>query len=502
MKINYFKYLAIPIILLLAVNFTVNIGTEDYESMALYFIIGIIIYFLIWGWKNVWWFAAFLVMSGTVFSHGFQFEGVHLFFMMLMIASVISFVQGYRYPVPLELRATGFTLFRLLAGTTLVYAMGHFMLNYIFPYSPIDYNVKNCLKAYFEAFASLFILFWLISSKYQFLLKRNWVERLLWIILITVAGNVIVRLVMFARGFSIMTSEGFAGLEEYFLYVPIINMQAGIFTLRDLTPLSTVIVMMIATQPGWWTNQKKSVKVVVGLIIFFCILGAATSGGRATMVFCLALVGLVAMWRKQVVFLMSISGAGIIFVILINVFSTMINEKAPYYVARSLQFLMVNKGDAAAAIDASGDVRKLAHDAAYTEWLSENRIMFFGRSVFSLTHEEAMFFRNTLDPETAFILNAQRSGRTHGLITDLLIQYGAFGIVLYLCSYVAVIYFYFKLYRRIGDEHQVSKALAGAMCIYVPMILIYQLLGGQYLPSTVSLLAGLIRADLMIDKQS
>jgi len=272
-------------------------------------------------------------------------------------------------------------------------------------------------------------------------------------------------------------------------------MQAGIYTLRNLTPLATIMVLMIATQPGWWGIQKRSTKILIAMILLFCILGAVTSGGRATMVFCIALTGVVALWRKKTLFILGSAMFGVIFLVVINIFSSTINQKAPYYVARSLQFLMIERGEAATAISGSRDIRKEAHLAALDECFSDTRVLIFGRSVYSLTHEEALYFRNTLGQD-GFILNAIWSGRTHGLVTDLMLQYGIFGLFFYLSAYIMVFVYFWRLNKRISNEYHVSKALVGSMCIFMPMIIIYHILGGQYLPATVALVAGLIRADI------
>ena len=89
-----------------------------------------------------------------------------------------------------------------------------------------------------------------------------------------------------------------------------------------------------------------------------------------------------------------------------------------------------------------------------------------------------------------------RTGGTHNLLTDLLLQYGLVGCILYLLAYLSVIRFVWRLTLTIPDSEPLAKSLAGAMKIYLPLMLIYQLLGGTYLPMEVALVIGLVRALL------
>jgi hypothetical protein len=110
--------------------------------------------------------------------------------------------------------------------------------------------------------------------------------------------------------------------------------------------------------------------------------------------------------------------------------------------------------------------------------------------------EEILWMKSNLGVD-GFVENAMRSGATHNLITDLLLQYGLVGCVLYLTATLVAIRFFIRLYRTINSAQVLPKALAGSMAIYLPMFFIYSLLGGGFFPVIAALMAGLIRAHLV-----
>jgi hypothetical protein len=93
-------------------------------------------------------------------------------------------------------------------------------------------------------------------------------------------------------------------------------------------------------------------------------------------------------------------------------------------------------------------------------------------------------------------MNALRSGRTHNLLTDLLLQYGIFGCVLYLASYIAVIIYFWRLAKVIDNREGEVKALVLSMVVYLPAAFLYALVGGTYMPSIAVLVIGITRSHL------
>jgi len=473
----------------------VDIGQANYEQLGIYAAIAVILYFFIHGWRNVWWFTALLIFSGAVFYHGFVIEAEHVFVMMLALASLLSLIARGNMPQAVELTRAGSRSTAIIVGMLIFYGLAHFCVYYVFPYSPTDYAIKTSSKAYFEGYAAMVCFFWLLVGPYGFSLKPNWSRNLILIIGFALLGNVLARGWMYFTGYQAADGLSSGGLDDYFLYVPVINMQAGIYTLRNLTPLACAILLMIATAPGWWGRQQLPMKFIILAAIGLAVVGAVFSGGRATLLFCIAIFLLVAVIRRRVAILALMGMACVLLIAGINIFSHEINTSAPYYVARSMQMVMFDKGESAASIEDSQETRNAAIKEAFIQFRKDNRSLFFGRSVFSITSADAMSLKGRgID---GFVENAMRSGRTHNLLTDLLMQYGIIGCILYLLAYLTVIRFYFRLNAAIAHTEVVAKALAGAMVVYLPLMMVYQLAGGTFMPAVAALMIGLIRAQLV-----
>lgn len=496
MKTQLISVIVLIMGLVLAVILGSLTANQDYESISGYFIVAVVIYFVVRGWRNVWWFTTLLIFTGVVFSHGFIFEAYHLFGLMICLATILSLAARERAPRLETLKRANTKLVALPLWLLLLYAGAHFAVYYVFPYDASRYNLKTSLKAYVEGFGSMFCLAWLLTSSYTFRIKSGWVYTFIGIIIFGVAANALVRGYMFATGFQAADGLTQGDSLDYFLYVPVINMQAGVYTLREICPIATAILAMIATTPGWWRGQGTAVKSLMIIGALSIIFGSLFSGGRAVILFCLAIVVLVLLYRKMVGLFLIGGVSALVLVALINIFSTQINESAPLYVSRSLQFLMLEKGDAGETISDSQYAREAAFSGALDEWRADDRTLFFGRSVFSITYQDADFLKKSFGVD-GFVMAALISGRSHNLLSDLLLQYGIVGATLYLLAYLSVIWYFYRLVKVIPKDAEITRSVAGAMLIYLPLVMIYQLLGGQFMPIVAALCVGLIRADLI-----
>ncbi len=493
-KILTISFLAIAFIFALVLGS--NVAAGDYESLTVYAVIAIVVYFVVHGWKNVWWLTALLAFSGFVFVHGFVFDAKHLFIMMLVLASIISVVNRSLAPQSRIINRSGGNIAAFFVGAFLLYGVCHFTYNLTFPYSQPDYSLKTSSKAYFEAFATMVGFFWLVKGPYAFRLGEKWASRFIVILGLAVLVNTVARGSLFLQGFQAADGLSSRALDSYFLHIPVINMQAGIFTLRELCPIGGVILAMMLSTPIMLRRSSMSMKIFLLLVVASLLVGAIFSGGRVTLPFTLFLIGLVALIRKRVGLVIAAGMVAVLGITLANLFSDVINNKAPTYIARSLQYVMIEKGDSFRGISGSQRVRDAAYHEAIEIWKNDPRIFLTGRSVFSITGEEALYISQKFGNE-GFVMNAMRSGRTHNLLSDLLLQYGLLGAILYFLAFISIIIFYVRLYRNFPSDLPLEKALCGAITVYLPFILIYQILGGQFIPIITALGVGILRARLL-----
>jgi O-antigen ligase len=480
----------------IAIVLAVDIGQANYEQLGIYVAIGLTLYFFINGWRNVWWLTALLIFSGAVFQQGFEFTAEHLFVLMLFLASIMSISSRRSLPQPIEFSAAGSRSTGFVLGVLIIYGAFHFALNYAFPYSGPDYSIKTSSKAYVECFASMVCFFWLLCGPYGFSMKPSWDKSLIIILVLCLGVNVVLRFSLFLMGFQAVDglTDDHVGFGSFI--VPIVNMYPGVYTLRNISPAICIILFMIATSSNWWRSSNFFWKALVVFGILLCILGAILSGGRASLILCIVFIFIGAVMRGKVILIAGLSVAGACTIVAANLFSYDINTKAPYYVARSLQFVMIEKGDSYTSISESQEVRNTSIGEAIVHWRKDNRVFFFGRSVYSISWAEADYLKKRYGAD-GFVEAAIRSGRTHNMITDLLLQYGLVGCLLYILAYLMVIRFMFRLRRALRDDHGIVKALLDAMVIYLPIIFIYQSLGGTFMPVLVALIVGLVRAQVV-----
>lgn len=479
-----------------AVLIALNIGTADYLQIGIYGVMAVGLYFAVHGWRKAWAYLCLLLFSNVMFYQGFSFTSEHLFFGLLVGASAISLVsQKFAMQIP-EVRQAGSRSTAVIIGILLCFGLFHFAGNYAMPYSPMNYSVKNCLKAYFECFASMACLLWLMSGPYSFRLNSRWATGLVCIIVVALLGNIAAMGHMYLQGYDSVDGLSTGGLDDYMARVPVINMYASIFSLRHICPLCCVILLMLISSTEWRKSVGIWVKALILVGLLLCLAGTVMSGGRVTLLFCLSLAFGALVLRKKMVLICMVGAAAIALVAFVNVFAHEINNKAPMTVARSLQFVMLEKGHASFSISSSQDCRNAAFKEAIRQWQEGGpRLTLFGRSVYHVSASESIEVAGGSEIDR-FVVATMRSGRTHNLITDLLIQYGLVGLVLYLTAYVIVIRFVLRLYRSISERESLSKALAGALLLYVPLMFVYQLWGGGYMPMFVPLLIGLIRGHL------
>jgi hypothetical protein len=432
-----------------------------------------------------------------MFIHGFYFDSNHLFVMMISISSVLYLLQNGPLPQALAIRRSGSRVLFIMILFLFVYALFSFMFNWINPYQPQNYAAKSAAKAYFETFGSMFAFGWMLSSPYGFTLRKNWPRTLLIILWLSVFVNVAIRGYMFAVGFQAVDSTNDVDKIGFFDFnIPIINMIPGVYTLRNLSPLACLIFLMISTIPGWWIAASRLEKFIIISGCFLCLVGAVFSGGRATLPICIFFACAVAFFRRRMVLLVTLVCSFLFAIAAVNIFSQQINTHAPHFIARSVQMVMLDKGTTYGGIVGSQESRNAARDQAFIEWRGDDRIFLIGRSVYKITAEEAKHNTDKYGMD-GFVMNAIWTARTHDMISELLLQYGLAGFLLYIMSYCLVIIFFYRLYKNIPHPEGVCKALAGTMVLYLPPMFISQIIGGGYLPLVSALFIGLIRSHLI-----
>jgi hypothetical protein len=493
--------LALLVSFVIAVILGLNIATENYVELSIYIIVGFALWYVGVGWRMTWKIAAVMLIARLLVQQGLLIEGSHLFTFMVALSSVIAiFVHSQRGHESQLLEVAGIRGARILVGIFIAYLIAHAMTGHVFPHRPLDYNLKNAAKAYFGTGAAFGLFFWMSLSLYEFKVNRGWSKSLMWIVVLSVIANFGYLVWITLRGYGDINSiyaTNTVSNEAIFYTVPVLNLSLNHHALRSLAPEGVLLLMLFLFNRSWCFNSGWLIRILMWGAVLLCVGGAIMSGGRATLLLCLMMVGVVLVKRRQIGAIAAGMVGAALLVAFVNVFSHQINQNAPLYISRSLQFVMIEKGFAAQTIDSSDDSRKAARDEALKEWRADNRVMLFGRGVYQYLGVDYHAYRkNQVGDSQAFAEMASRAGFTHNLIVDLLIQYGLAGLFLYFLSAFSVIVFFFRL-EKIAVLRGLPRSCSDLAFFgwFTALVwLAYGSLAGGYMSAQVALVLGLLKA--------
>ena len=225
-------------------------------------------------------------------------------------------------------------------------------------------GVKNVLKNYFESFVPYFMLILYMKPPASIRIDEKSFEPALgfllrWGIILSIAMR------SYQYQHAPVTVEGGETISPAY-YIPGLWLVENIFALRGLGPLATLAGAL------WWTEVGKGFRhrfrglrtMLVGL------LGAALSGGRASLFMAGLYLLAVLVLRKRYLSIAGLIGGGILMVWAATLFQNQINE-LPYQIARSLQYLVINhEGKTSGEMANSARWRGDVHQIAVQEWLA------------------------------------------------------------------------------------------------------------------------------------
>lgn len=486
-----------------AIYLGLSVATAAYLEISIYVVVAFTLWYLAIGWKITWKIAAVMLISRFTMHQGLLIEGPHLFAFMVGVSSVVGIlVHNTMFVQPFLIKDAGLGRLQIIIGLFLAYLALHALHNHVFPYRPGEYSLKNSAKSYFAIGAPFALLFWISLPLYGFKAWPGWSKSFAWIVSFASIANTTLLVWMTLQGYGAMDNlYASSGAESIFFYIPYINLSLNHHAMRALAPEALLLLALWLMNPAWRKSAGVLTLLVVLAAVGFSLLGSVLAGGRVTPLLSVFVVGVVVVKRRKVFAIAAALFAFLIVFIGVNFFSDKINRDAPLYAARSLQFLMVDKGFAAQTIESSDNSRKAARDLALEEWQSDNRVLLFGRSVYEYLGADYHYFRRgQVGDVDAFAEMASRAGFTHNLITDLLIQYGIVGLILYYAAGLAVVV-YFRRLEKLSISRGMPQAcsdLAFYAWVSALVWLAYHSLAGGYLTAQLALVLGILKARYAI----
>lgn len=471
------------------------IGQSRFVDLSIYGLVALLFLYLSFLYKFTWQIVLFLVWSGVNLNFGFRLSSQQYAAAILLIYGIIIFLLGRNpYPNPAFLkRVNGKGLF-ICSGVLLFYGALSFALNKTLPFDGGSYTTINMLKAYASTFAPVVVLFLAIRMPYTFRVGKNAISTIIWILAIGLVLNFANTIHLFRQGyggFSILTDEsGDVGM----FYIPLINATLGVFTMRVLAPTAVIFAFAFLCQPGWFKAQALLLKVLVVSVLGMGLLGSVVSGGRAAVLLSLVYAVIIAFIYRRIILIFVAMCLVFLVVLFANIFSKFINNDMPIFVARPLQYVMIEKGSSMRSIENSSDYRSSLFYEALKEWRDDSRVFLFGRSVYTPLDYTEM--KKIVGDKESFLMVNINSGTCHALLPSVLIQYGIFGGVLYYLVYCMMFWYFLRSYqiaKRDGYSEEL-RIISFVLALSTGLGIITATIGGSWFGAFHILMVILIKS--------
>jgi hypothetical protein len=288
--------------------------------------------------------------------------------------------------------------------------------------------------------------------------------------------NIVFRLIHFLGGVSDVAfdpNDPATGTEGYVM-IPVLELIENVFALRGLSPL-VMLFSGACISTKWFKQQPRATQRLFHIVMILSVIGAAISGGRATLAVTIVMFMAVLVVQKRVGLLMACFGTFAILIAAANVLSDYV-YKAPALLRRSVNWALVHPdAEAAESISGSSQWRLDLFNAALTEWHSDPRIFWFGRGTYA--YGAGDWTAILLQGEEAKLQSSLRRGDTHNMITDLLVCFGLCGLILFFTTVLSFLYLVWTI-RRSEHTDELGKMMALVVLVQMGYIFAYGLLGG------------------------
>jgi O-antigen ligase len=117
------------------------------------------------------------------------------------------------------------------------------------------------------------------------------------------------------------------------------------------------------------------------------------------------------------------------------------------------------------------------------EWRSDSRIFWFGRATYAYGIGD--WTAIMLLGEEGKLQSSLRRGDTHNMITDLLVSYGLYGLILYFATVLSFLYLLWVI-RRSEHTDELGKTMALIVLVQMGYTFGYGLIAGSQFPALVA----------------
>jgi len=465
---------------LLAVFMGILIGESDWTIMAGIITVVIILSFAQFTVRNLVAICLALVtldywIAPTGFKLGpMEQIGIVAGFAWLLVCWRRSFNLG----APMNFRTLkSWHFFENVVFVSAAYAIGHFVYNKFDPYEELAFGWKGATKSYAQTFGAFVMIVVLARARLLYPITADRSKLVLIVFLMCLIVSVVIGI---SRAIIIgpemdtgLSMEEKSDLHRLF-FIPGLNAQENIYTLRQLGPAATLIgSCFFFCRPA---NLGPFLPLTITALGFVASLASA---GRATVVFAAAFMIAAMLRSRQGALAFAIGGLFAILVALLMVIPNSYLKESPYSVQRSVSYFRPDlQTQATEGIQGSSDMRWNFFQFAWQHYTSgDARMIFFGRSVGQM--DSVDFLSYLLNNETAQMEFSVRRLSTHNGLTDFLLGWGLIGYILNMAMCISCIIMLFSYQKRfIRSSHGGCWIFTAAM--FLSFWLFYTHFGGGF----------------------
>ncbi len=273
------------------------------------------------------------------------------------------------------------------------------------------------------------------------------------------------------------------------VFIPVINATDNVFILRFLGPLSACMSTAVLTT-RCPSNRKPFVQFTAICVLILGLLGSVVSQGRVAIFLAAAMVGAILTIRKKIGFLLILFAMLVLLVSLAKFVYEYDSRLVPAAVQRSLGWLpFMQTSHARSHIDSSSEWRTRLFKTSLEEIESSSRILILGRGVYAFDQREVAIIQQ--DGFNGAIEVNRRRATTHNLITDVILTNGVVGLLLYVSTYLTLIWGLFKTANQ-GKITAISNDLAVSSLVSIFFSFLYAFVGGGFLQAIDALIISVI----------
>lgn len=433
-------------------------------------------------------FALIVVIFDFRIAPGFYMAPGEICGGLFLILFIISFWKKNWIPVAKEKSFSSVYIGLCIIVTTFIII--HAFYNYNNTYLNYVFSISNAGKTYFNMLFPFLLLAWFVRKAPNLSVGLNPIILTNRILFFGLLLNIIIRIIgIFILGtYDNDSSNALESTSRTVINIPIINMTENVFALRMLSPFSSIYSSLLIT-----SNKSESLgtkKFIPWMILGLSILGASISMGRVTVLFTIFLSLGIFIWRKRInVILISITLFVFVYISLMFVIASSPN-KVPMSILRSVAFIPgLATNEALDSVSSSSDWRHRLYLMALEQWQSDNRVFWFGRSTSACTASDMAEYSNPALKEFVVIDLALKRGATHNLITDLLVNVGLVGFILYISLWISAIIMQLRFISF--TKNTPAKIFFLTSLIFSIFFLSYALFGGGWYPLISTIFSGI-----------